>query len=85
MKRVNTSTGFSCDIDETCIDDLELFDMIVEMEGGNAKMTPKVITKILGEEGKRALYDHVRDAQGRVPMGAAAAELTQIFEALGKK
>ena len=40
--------------------------------------------RLLGKEGKKKLYDHLRDAKGRVPVaafGAAIGELIRSFSA----
>lgn len=84
MKQIKTSSGFECEIDETCLDDMELFDAIAEMQAGNAMAIPTVMSKILGSA-KPALYAHLRDEKGRVPTARAAAELTEIIQLIGKK
>lgn len=84
MKQIETSSGFKCELDEGCLDDMELFDAICAMERGDAMQTPIVMSKILGEH-KKALYEHLRDEKGRVPTTKAAAELTEIITQLGKK
>ena len=41
-------------------------------------------SELLGKEGKKKLYDHLRDAKGRVPVaafGAAIGELIRSFSA----
>ena len=43
-----------------------------------------VADRLLGKEGKKKLYDHLRDAKGRVPVaafGAAIGELIRSFSA----
>ena len=84
MKHVVTSTGFEIDVDEQCIDDMELFDAVAESQKGNVIAVTTVIGKIFGER-KQALYDHVRDESGRVPTQAVVSELTEVFEAIGEK
>jgi len=85
MKQIKTASGFECEIDETCLDDMELFDAIAEMQGGNALAMKTVMTKILGESNKAALYAHLRNEKGRVPTAQAANELTEIIGLIGKK
>lgn len=84
MKDIKTSSGFQCQLDETCLDDMELFDAICEMEGGNLMVTPMVVSKILGDN-KKALYEHLRTSNGRVPASKVTEELSEIITALGKK
>lgn len=84
MKEIITSSGFKCSIDENRLDDMELFDAICEMEGGNLLVVPVIVSKILGNE-KKALYDHLRQEDGRVPTTKVTEELADIMNALGKK
>jgi len=84
MKHIKTATGFEADIDESCIDDMELFDAVAELQGGNVFAVPTVINKLCGEH-KKELYDHCRLENGRVPTQAVITEITEIFTALNAK
>lgn len=84
VKHIITKTGFEMDADDSCIDDMELFDAVVELQAGNALAIPVVIGKICGEN-KKALYDHCRLESGRVPTQAITEEITEIFTALNAK
>lgn len=84
MKHVETASGFVIDIDETCLDDMELFDAIVDLQNGDATTIPLILRKILGT-GKAALYEHCRAEDGRVPTTVVTEEIKQIFEALNAK
>lgn len=84
MKHIQTASGFEIDIDEACLDDMELFDAIVDLQSGDATTIPLIIRKILGS-GKAALYEHCRTEDGRVPTTVVAEEIKQIFEALNAK
>lgn len=82
MTEVITASGFAVDIDEAVLDDMELLDMLMETSKDNVRHLPAILGKLLGEEGKRRLYDHVRTPEGRVPYGAIDRELTEIFSAV---
>lgn len=84
VKHIKTKTGFEMDLEDAVIDDMELFDAIAEVDSGNMMKVPVVIGKLCGER-KKDLYDHVRSADGRVPMQAISDEITDIFEALNAK
>lgn len=84
VKHIKTSTGFEADIDDSCIDDMELFEAVVDLQGGNALAIPLVVKKIGGIH-KNALYDHCRLENGRVPVAAVAEEIGEIFNALNAK
>lgn len=74
-----TKTGFDFEIDRGAVD-MELLDELADMQDNPAK-TGRVLQRLLGPEQKRALYDHIRDENGRVPIDSAAAELVDIFGA----
>lgn len=86
MSRIETASGFVCEVDESRLDDMELLENIVALDKGDVLVLPDTLTRLLGAEGKKALYDHVRK-DGRVPMEAVSTELEEIFRGLkeGKK
>lgn len=84
IKHIKTSTGFEADIDDSCIDDMELFDAVAELQGGDAMAIPVIISKVGGAH-KKALYDHCRLPDGRVPVQAVSTEIGEIFVALNAK
>ena len=75
-----TESGFEIELDDEAMNDVEL---IVEMDTDGTKLF-YVADRLLGKEGKKKLYDHLRDAKGRVPVaafGAAIGELIRSFSA----
>lgn len=79
MKHLKLECGFELDVDPNVFDDMELFDMIAEMDGGNALALSRVTAKILGGQ-KAALYDHLRTPAGNVPVEAVTAAVIEIFQ-----
>ena len=79
MKHLVLDCGFELDVDERTFDDMELFDLIAEMDAGNALALSRVTAKILGDK-KPALYDHLRDDAGHVPVEAVTAAVIEIFQ-----
>ena len=84
VKHVKTKTGFEIDVDEDCLDDAEVFDALADMQAGNAIAIPVVIDKICGGA-KKALYDHCRLENGRVPLQKVSDEIGEIIEAINGK
>jgi hypothetical protein len=72
-----TKTGFKFEFDRANID-MELLDDLADMQD-NPAMSGRVLSRLLGSDQKRALYDHIRDEAGHVPIEKAAAELIDIF------
>lgn len=82
IKHVKTRTGFECDIDEIVLDDMEVLDYLAAIDGQDLTKYPLLLNKLMKPEVKKALYDHVRAEDGRVPYGAFDAEITDIFNGL---
>lgn len=84
MKKGKTETGFTYALDETVFDDMELLEMLVSIDKGEASELPAVVEKLLGAEQKKRLYEHCRDANGRVPVSRVGAEIAAIFTAFDR-
>lgn len=79
---VKTQSGFCWSLDEDVMDDIELLDGLAALDRGEAVELPNVIKSMLGEDGRAALYEHIRTESGRVPISRAIAELGEIIESL---
>lgn len=77
-KKKKTSTGFVYSINENVLNNFELLDLFAEVDE-NPLLLPKVLTMLLGKEGKQALYDHVRLEDGTVPADKISNELLEIM------
>lgn len=77
-KKKKTSTGFVYSIDENVLNNFELLDLFAEVDE-NPLLLPKLLKMLLGEETKKALYDHVRLEDGTVPADAISRELLEII------
>lgn len=84
MRTVTTTAGFTAELDEAVLDDMELFDAATELERGRVTALSVITEKLLGPQ-KKALYDSLRDDAGRVPMTAATAAVMEIMNQLGGK
>ncbi len=85
IKHIETSSGFAWDIDDVVLDDAEILDCLADIEGGNKLSFVPLLRKVLSPQGKKALYDHLRTEDGRVPYADLDRETTEIFHALGAK
>lgn len=84
MKSITTKSGFSCEIDEAVFNDMELFDALTALDGGDMSVLPTVVSKVLGPN-KKALYDHVRRENGIVPIDTVLVEVRDVIDTLGSK
>lgn len=79
-----TSTGYKFDVDETILDDIEFLEKIADAFNDGFTMF-RVIEDLLGKDGKKRLYDHVRNDKGKATLSAVSDELGEIFDALSKE
>lgn len=79
-----TESGFEFEIDEEALDDMEYLEALAEAEDDSTRF-PRVIEMTLGKEGKKRLYDHVRNEKGRASATKAIAEFTEILEKAGNQ
>lgn len=91
MVKGTTSSGFEFEYDEARLDDMRFVDVLAVVADDKAGLLPRVqgmsqlITMLLGDELKAALYDHIGKAHdGRVPREDAEAALSEIMAAAGK-
>ena len=83
MKVGKTSTGFEYEISDAAMNDAELLDCLVEADEGNAVSMIRAISKLLGKEQKKRLYDHLRHESGVVPIlgeRSLVSEFTEIMQ-----
>lgn len=79
-----TSSGFEAFVDPEANDDMEVFEGLVALKNGDVLVLPSLVTAFLGEDGKKALYDHCR-VNGRVKITKVSEELADIIKGLGSK
>ena len=84
MTSIKTSSGFSCDVDESAMNDMELLEDLAAIDRGDISVLPGALSRIVGSENKRKLYDHVR-INGRVPIDSVSQEIGEIITQLGSK
>ena len=76
-----TKTGFAFSVDENCMNDMELVDILADDATDESFRMSKLLKKLMPTQ-RKALYDHVR-VDGRVPVDAIIAEVGDIFAAMG--
>lgn len=82
--KITTWSGFSCDLPDAALDNMELVDALAEMQSESDTLAvSRVLRLLLGNDNRKALYDHLR-VDGRVPIEAVTAEISDIFAALGQ-
>ena len=84
MMRIGvTASGFAWQLDDAVLNNMELVDALAEMQEENPLQISAVCRLVLGKAQRKALYDHLRTEDGRVPADQVSAALNEIFLALG--
>lgn len=78
-----TRTGFSFSVDENCMNDMELVDILADASVDEVFRVSHVLKRLLPGDQRGALYDHLR-TDGRVPVESVAAAVEDIFAAMGQ-
>lgn len=81
MKNIKLANGFEYSIDDSALDDMEFVDLLADCEE-NPHHIGKLVEKLFGKEGKKALYDHLRK-NGRVPISSVNEAVEETFNLLG--
>ena len=79
MIKGKTKSGFSYEITDAALNNFELLDVMAEVDN-NPLLVPKMLKLLLGEKGKKVLYDHVRNDDGTVPTEKIKEEILEIFK-----
>ena len=64
MITAKTNDGFEIELSEDALDDAELLDALGGMQDGNVFDMSRLTLRLLGKEGRKKLYDHLRTPGG---------------------
>lgn len=79
MILAKTNSGFEIELDENALNDQELIDALVGLEDGEFLNLSRVTLRLLGKDGRKKLYDHLRGPNGRVPAEAVAQAIGELM------
>lgn len=83
--KVETSTGFSCEIDDDILDDWELIDAYADVSDRKPFAETRIPKIMLSDDDLKKLKDHCRNPKnGRVSREAMDKEVGEIMKQLGK-
>lgn len=80
MIKGTTASGFGFHLNDNVLDNMELLELMIEVQNGNPAALIPSLKMILGDEQRKALYDHLRTEDGRVPVAAVAAAFAEIVK-----
>ena len=83
MIKAITRSNFEFELNENVMDNMELVDLVAEIQSdGNPAALAAAVKMMLGADQQKALYNHVRTEDGRVPVAAIADAFTDIVKAM---
>lgn len=77
-----TASGFEFSVDERAVTDYTFLELLTELDGPGLLAIPG---RLLGDEGKAALIEHCRDADGYVPAAKVTEECMEIINLCGER
>lgn len=80
MRTGVTASGFAWSLDDAVLNNMELVDALAEMQEENPLQISAVCRLVLGKAQRKALYDHLRTEDGRVPVVALSNALGELME-----
>lgn len=82
MITAKTESGFSIELEESTLDNMEVLDALSDLDEGNPLAMSRLVVKLLGKDGKKRLYDHLRTEDGRVPASAVESSIMELFQSI---
>lgn len=82
MITAKTESGFSIELEESALDNMEVLDALSDLDEGNPLAMSRLVVKLLGKDGKKRLYDHLRTEDGRVPASAVESTIMELFQSI---
>ena len=82
MRTGVTASGFAWQLDDAVLNNMELVDALAEMQEENPLQISAVCRLVLGKAQRKALYDHLRTEDGRVPASAVESAIMELFQSI---
>ena len=87
MIKVKTKSGFVIDVDENRAKDWRFTKALAKWENDETALIglTNCLPFLLGDDGEKALMDHVSEKDGSIPSEKMIEEFKEILEILGEK
>lgn len=76
--------GFEIEISESVTDDWEFLEVLSGIDEGETGLIVKAAKMLLGNEGVKALKEHLRDENGKVSSTAMITALEELLESVNE-
>lgn len=83
MRQIELKCGFTCELPDDVMDNMELVDALAEGEDNNPLVISHICRVLYGDKVRRELYDHLRTEDGRVPVASITEAVKETFELFG--
>lgn len=80
MIKGTTTTGFEFELEDEVLDNYELLEVLCKVDKGEYNLVTEMVEKLLGEEQKERLKNHVRNICGKVSASKVMDEVAEIFQ-----
>lgn len=80
MHKGVTSSGFEFELEDEVLDDYELLEILHKIDNGDNGLIVDMVDKLLGEDQKNKLKEHLRNKNGRVSASLLLKEVMEIFK-----
>lgn len=77
-----TKSGFEYGLEETAMDDWELFEDLTAVDDGEQTKIISCAKRLLGEKQYNRLKEYLRDEKGRVSISVMSNTIAEIFESV---
>ena len=75
-----TKSGFEYTLDDNVTDDYELLELLIDIDNGQYTGITDMVQRLLGDEQKEQLKEHLRRENGRISTKEMLAEVMEIFK-----
>lgn len=82
MIKGKTQTGFKFKINEKALNDMRMLELVGQIENDEVWALSPFLEKLLGKAQKDALYRHVENKYGQVPIDALSNEVRSMMIAI---
>lgn len=82
--KIELENGFTCELAEDALDDIDIFDNLVEIQNGNVSLLPETARYLIGKDGYNRLKDTCRDKNGKAKTSDVMAAFGEILKRAGE-
>lgn len=78
-------SGFEYSLDADVMNDMNIIEAIADTMEDNPLALAKLCKMLFGEEQKKALYKHLQNERGKVPVEKVGEAVVEVFNSFGEE